>query len=64
MNRHALLLYLKENECLLFREGKRHSVFHSRKTGRTSTVPRHSEIDDFLANKICKDLGIPQIKKQ
>jgi len=63
MNRRALLLHLKEHQCLLFREGKRHSVFHNPKSGRTSTVPRHSEVDDFLANKICKDLGVPQIKK-
>jgi len=63
MNRRQLLSHLKENECLLFREGKRHSVFHNPKTGRTSTVPRHSEIDDLLAKKICKDLGAPAIKK-
>jgi hypothetical protein len=24
-----------------------------------ATVPRHSEINDDLAKKICKDLGIP-----
>ncbi len=63
MNRRTLLIHLRENECLLLREGKRHSVFYNPKSGRTSTVPRHSEIDDFLANKICKDLGISQIKK-
>jgi hypothetical protein len=22
--------------------------------------PRHTEIDDFLARKICRDLGIPE----
>ena len=63
MNRRQLLIHLKENECLLFREGKRHSVFHNIKNKRTSTVLRHNEIDDFLANKICKDLDILQIKK-
>ena len=63
MNRRALLLHLRTNECLLFREGRRHSVFRHRKTNRTSTVPRHNEVDDFLANKICRDLGIPLIKK-
>ena len=26
---------------------------------RTSSVPRHTEIVDKLARKICKDLGIP-----
>ncbi|OGD50502.1 addiction module toxin, HicA family [Candidatus Azambacteria bacterium RIFOXYD1_FULL_44_10] len=63
MKRRALLLYLKNHECLLFREGKRHSVFHNIKTNRVSTVPRHNEIDNWLANKICKDLGIPKVKK-
>jgi len=29
-----------------------------------STVPRHSEIKDQLAAKICKDLDIPNIKKR
>lgn len=27
---------------------------------RTSSVPRHREINDFLARKICRDLGIPE----
>jgi hypothetical protein len=31
-------------------------------TKQTSTIPRHKEVDDFLAKKICKDLGIP-VKK-
>jgi len=25
----------------------------------TSTVPRHSEVNEFLARKICRDLHIP-----
>ncbi len=28
--------------------------------GKTSTIPRHREINDFLAQKICKDLEIPK----
>jgi mRNA interferase HicA len=42
----------------LLREGGNHSVFVS-PAGRTSSVPRHTEINDDLAKKICKDLGIP-----
>jgi hypothetical protein len=42
-----------------FREGGRHSVFVNRSTGKASTVPRHNEINDFLACKICKDLEVP-----
>ena len=58
MNRFKLLKYLKAEGCVLFREGARHSVFHNPESNRTSTIPRHNEINDFLAKKICKDLGI------
>jgi len=46
------------------REGKKHSVFVNPKEERTSTVPRHNEINDFLAEKICKDLGVPVIHRR
>ncbi|HAJ44825.1 TPA: addiction module toxin, HicA family [Candidatus Azambacteria bacterium] len=59
MKRSQLLRHLKDYNCALLREGKRHSIFYNQKTKRTSSVPRHREIDDFLAKKICKDLGIP-----
>jgi len=35
-------------------------VFVNRAKGLSSTVPRHREINDFLAAKIAKDLGIPK----
>jgi mRNA interferase HicA len=28
-----------------------------------SAIPRHTEIVDVLAAKICKDLGVPNIKR-
>ena len=40
------------------REGKKHTVYISRKKLKSSTIPRHREINDFLAKKICKDLEI------
>jgi len=39
--------------------GGSHSVYVNRATGKATTVPRHREINDFLARKICKDLEIP-----
>jgi predicted RNA binding protein YcfA (HicA-like mRNA interferase family) len=51
---------LEAHGCELLREGGRHSVFVSRSERRTSTVPRHAEIDDNLARKICRDLGLPE----
>jgi len=58
MKRRELVRHLVEQGCELLREGSRHSVFHNPKEHTTSTVPRHREIDDFLAQKICRDLRI------
>ena len=59
MKRRELLAYLRQCGCVLLREGSKHSVYHNPSTHLTSTVPRHSEIQEFLAMKICRDLGIP-----
>lgn len=63
MKRLKLIRYLAQNGCYLLREGGGHSVYQNLQTDRTSTVPRHQEISDLLAEKICKDLGIPKIKE-
>jgi mRNA interferase HicA len=34
-------------------------MYVNRAAVRSSAVPRHSEITDNMARKICKDLGIP-----
>jgi len=44
--------------CELLREGGRHTVFVNRTTGKASVIPRHREINDFLARKICRDLEV------
>lgn len=59
MKRRDLLAHLAERGCELLREGGRHSVFWNPKNGATSTVPRHREIEEFLARRICRDLRIP-----
>ncbi|MCX7039428.1 MAG: type II toxin-antitoxin system HicA family toxin [Spirochaetes bacterium] len=59
MNRKDLIRHLEENGCELLREGRKHSVFVNRSKKKTSTVPRHGEINDFLVKKICKDLETP-----
>jgi len=62
MKRKELLKYLNEHGCEFLREGKRHSWCWNPNMNRRSSVPRHTEISDNLAIKICKDLGIPPIK--
>jgi mRNA interferase HicA len=59
MKRRQLVRHILDHGCLLLREGARHSVYHNPATGKVSTVPRHTEVNDFLARKICRDLGIP-----
>ncbi|MBU0702848.1 MAG: type II toxin-antitoxin system HicA family toxin [Chloroflexi bacterium] len=60
MKRHALLKHLKRHGCELLREGSRHSIYWNPANRRTTSVPRHREIVDNLAIKICEDLDIPR----
>lgn len=62
MKRKELLKYLIDNGCELLREGRNHSWWHNSTLNKRSAIPRHNEIRDILAIKICKDLGIPKIK--
>jgi mRNA interferase HicA len=62
MKRTQLIKYLKEHNCCFHREGANHTLFVNKETGLYSAIPRHSEIKDILAIKICKELGIPKIK--
>ncbi len=62
MKRRELIRYLNSKGCELLREGGNHSWWHNPAQNRRSAVPRHKEIPDELAKKICKDLGIPKIK--
>jgi predicted RNA binding protein YcfA (HicA-like mRNA interferase family) len=64
MKRKDLIRYLLKNGCIFVREGAKHSVFFNPLLKKTSTVPRHNEIDNFLAKKICRDLGIEPPKKK
>ena len=61
MKRLDLLRHLERHGCALLREGGRHCVYVNRATRKASTVPRHREINDYLARKICKDLEIPEV---
>ena len=62
MKRVKFLNYLKANNCYLLREGEKHSWWVNLDNNSRSSIPRHVEISDNLCKKICKDLGIQQIK--
>ena len=60
MKRRDLIRHLEQHACQLLREGGNHSIYVNRKAGRTSSIPRQTEINNDLARKICKDLDVPQ----
>jgi predicted RNA binding protein YcfA (HicA-like mRNA interferase family) len=60
MKRIDLIRHMERHGAQLLREGGNHSVYVNRKSGKVSAVPRHRETNEFLAQKICRDLGIPK----
>jgi predicted RNA binding protein YcfA (HicA-like mRNA interferase family) len=61
MKRETLIKHLRRNGCYLKREGASHSLGCNPLTGHCETVPRHIEIPNKLARKICKALSIKEI---
>lgn len=60
MKRIDLIRHVESHGCRLLREGSNHSVYLNESKRKVSTIPRHREIDDYLARKICRDLEIPR----
>jgi mRNA interferase HicA len=59
VKRADLIRHLEQHGCELVREGRNHSIYVNRRARKSSSVPRHREINEFLARKICRDLEIP-----
>jgi len=57
MKRHEFIKHINNYGAFLLREGRRHSIYQKGK--HRTAIPRHSEIVDELARKICRDLFIP-----
>jgi mRNA interferase HicA len=62
VKRKKLIQWLYKNGAKFIREGRRHTIIGKGKL-RTE-APRHKEIVDILASKICKDLEIPDWRKK
>lgn len=57
MKRRDLLHHLRQHGCQLVREGAEHSIWENPATNRRASVPRHCEIPEHTATRICKQLG-------
>lgn len=64
MKRADLIRHLLKYGCIFIREGANHSVFFNPLLHKTSTIPRHNEINNFLGKKICRDLGVELLTKK
>ena len=60
MKRRDLLRHLGRHGCVLLREGGNHTVYVNRDKKKASTIPRHREINEIIARKICRDLEVPE----
>jgi len=58
MKREALLKLLRRSGCYLKREGAAHSLWCNPVTGHVETIPRHSEVPEKLAKKICLAMSV------
>lgn len=61
MKRHELIRHLKSHGCYLLRDRGKHSVYANPANNQTSAMPHKRQINKFLARKICRDLGIPEV---
>jgi mRNA interferase HicA len=61
VKRGDLLRHLRKHGCHLKREDRSHSLWTNPATGALEAIPRHIEISDILARKICRELSIPEI---
>ena len=59
MKRRDLVAKLEEAGCALLRHGAKHDIYHNPNTGKSEPVPRHREVNEFLAKKILKSLTQP-----
>lgn len=61
MKRSSLLRHLRRHGCYLKREGRAHSLWVNPRTGAVEAIPRHQEIANRLARKLCRGLSVPEI---
>ena len=60
MKRRDLLAHLARHGCRFVREGGDHSIWENPANRRRTAIPRHREIVDFTARRICRQLGVPE----
>ena len=60
MKRRDLEQHLREQGCVLFREGGAHTVWLNPSNRKIASMPRHREIKPGTVSGICRQLEIPR----
>ncbi len=58
MKRSDLIRHLEIYGCVFVREGGSYTIYKNPQNGKMTSVPRHRQVKEFLAKKICDDLGV------
>ena len=59
MKRKDFIKFLYDNNCILYREGSKHTIFKNMQNEIKTAVPRHTELKNNTCKEICKQLEIP-----
>jgi predicted RNA binding protein YcfA (HicA-like mRNA interferase family) len=59
MKRRDLIRHLSQQGCRLVRERGEHSIWENPANNRRTSLPRHREIPEFTALRICQQLELP-----
>lgn len=62
MKLRDLLRHLEKHGCENFEKAATIRVYVKRANQKSTAIPRHREVNEFLANKIGKDLEVPKPK--
>jgi mRNA interferase HicA len=56
LKRKLLIKKISDAGAQLVRHGANHDIYHNPINGKTQPIPRHNDINEFLAKKIIKVL--------
>ena len=60
MKLSELTRHLRKHKCEIGREGGKHTIWKNPAKGTSAAVPRHPEVNNNTARRICDELGVPR----
>jgi len=57
MKRADVIRTIEQQGCILIRHGAKHDWYQNPSTGALQAIPRHREINEWLARRIIRELS-------